>query len=133
MDALLSGKRALPGSVMADRFALLADNPNERRDRVSAYLDFYGARSSVAHGGQSRRIADEDFMKAYFEAVRWCAWRTIDLGEQFNPSSEKDIDAIYDDLRWSVKSWNKGTTTMPSPGGQVSETARPCGSALFEQ
>jgi hypothetical protein len=35
MDALLNGRRALPGNAMADRFALLAENTNERRQRAN--------------------------------------------------------------------------------------------------
>ena len=41
MDALLGGQRALSGSVMADRFALLSDNPAQRRGLVVKYLDLY--------------------------------------------------------------------------------------------
>jgi len=54
MDALLSGQRAMPGSALADRFAMLADDPLQRRNLVAEYLASYQVRSSVAHGGRSR-------------------------------------------------------------------------------
>jgi hypothetical protein len=33
MDAMLTGPRAMPGSAVADRFALLAEDSNDRRER----------------------------------------------------------------------------------------------------
>jgi len=108
MDALLGGQRVLPGSAMADRFALLATDPHERRERARNYLDLYAVRSSVAHGGRSRRLDQGDFLERYQTAVRWAAWRTIALRDAFAPPTEKDIDELFDELRWGSRVWNEG-------------------------
>jgi Apea-like HEPN len=105
MDALLTGKRALSGSAMADRFALLTENPQQRRRLAHSYLDFYGARSSVAHGGRSKKIDDNDFMEQYRKSIHWAAWRSLALRETFAPSTEENVDELFDDLRWGAKSW----------------------------
>lgn len=105
MDALLSGQGALPGSAMADRFAMLAENPMERKDRVKHYLELYRARSSVAHGGKSRKISQDSFVESYFIAVNWCATRTIALREKFHPDSDSAVDSLYNDLRWGAANW----------------------------
>ena len=105
MDAMLSGQRALPGNAMADRFALLSDNPDERRERVKAYLDFYSVRSSIAHGGRSSRLDQSNFIDNYRASVRWAAWRLLDLRDAFEPTSETAIDSLFDDLRWGIQNW----------------------------
>lgn len=108
-DALLTGQRALPGSAMADRYALLAREPERRRDLVSDYLMFYGVRSSVAHGGKSSKLDDGDFLARYSAAVQWAAWRLIDVRDTFSPASEKDLDSVFDDLRWGVRIWSRAS------------------------
>lgn len=105
MDALLSGQRALPGNAMADRFALLSDNPEGRRDRVKAYLEFYGVRSSIAHGGRSSRLDRSTFLNDYQASAHWAAWQLLALRDKFAPSSEADVDSLFDDLRWGVQNW----------------------------
>jgi hypothetical protein len=107
MDALLTGKRALSGGAMADRFALLAENPEQRRSLAHSYLNFYGARSSVAHGGRSKKIDDNNFMEQYRSSVHWAAWRSLALRETFSPSTEDDVDELFDDLRWGAKKWQQ--------------------------
>jgi len=105
MDALLTGQRALPGSAMADRYALLAREPERRRGLVSDYLAFYGVRSSVAHGGRSSKLDDGDFLARYSDSVQWVAWRLIDVRDTFSPACDKDIDSVFDELRWGVRIW----------------------------
>ena len=105
MDALLGGRRALPGSAMADRFALLTDDPKARRKLVASFLKFYSVRSSVAHGGRSSKLDTPGFLTSYKNSVQWAAWRSLALRDKFTVSSEKDIDTLYDDLRWGVRSW----------------------------
>lgn len=105
MDSLLSGQRALPGSAMADRFALLSDDSGERRELGKAYLEFYGVRSSIAHGGRSSRLDRSAFINDYQASVHWAAWRFLALRDTFTPSSEKDVDSLFDDLRWGVQNW----------------------------
>jgi len=108
MDALLSGQRAMPGSAMADRFALLAEDPRQRRKLVRSYLDFYSMRSSVAHGGRSSKLDRDDFVERYRDAVHWAAWRSLALRDKFTPTTEKDVDSLFDDLRWGARSWSSG-------------------------
>lgn len=105
MDALLSGQRALPGSAMADRFAMLANDPMTRRELVTNYLNAYGVRSSVAHGGRSSKLESPDFIDRYLKSVHWAAWRSLALRDKFAVSSENEVDDIYNDLRWGVRSW----------------------------
>lgn len=106
MDALLTGKGSLPGSVMADRVAALSDEPAKRPGLVKEYLDLYHVRSSVAHGGQSSKLSKEGFMKDFADFVRWIAWRFLAIQNNFSPSSDAAVDALFNDLRWGVKSWS---------------------------
>jgi len=105
MDALLTGQSRLPGSAMADHLALLAPNPMGRPKLVADYLDFYKVRSSVAHAGRSAKLNDPDFIRKFYTSVHWVAWRSLALRERFNIVSEKEIDALFNDLRWGVRSW----------------------------
>jgi len=105
MDAMLTGQRALPGTAMADRFALLTDDPRQRRELVSTYLDFYKVRSSVAHGGRSSRLDQGSFLDEYRASVRWAAWRLLALRDTFTPSSENEVDNLFDELRWGMRAW----------------------------
>jgi len=107
MDALLSGQRALPGSAMADRFALLDANPHQRRERVKSYLEFFRVRSSVAHGGRSSRLDQGDFVRQYQDAVRWAARRALALRDEFEPSSETQVDELFDALRLGSRMWSE--------------------------
>jgi hypothetical protein len=105
MDAMLSGQRALPGNAMADRFALLSDNPGERPGLVRAYLEFHGVRSSIAHGGRSSKLDRDNFINEYQASVHWAAWRLLALRDTFAPNSENEIDSLFDDLPWDVRNW----------------------------
>jgi hypothetical protein len=105
MDSLLTGKNSLPGSAMADRVAVLSDDPIKRPKLVKDYFDFYQVRSSVAHGGQSSRLSSENFMTRFESFVHWIAWRSIALRDKFATSSEAEVDTLYNELRWGVRSW----------------------------
>jgi hypothetical protein len=105
MDALLSSKRALPGSALADRYAFLSDAPSARRSRRKEFNDFYSVRSAIAHGGVSSKIEQDEFRDRYRHAVHEAAWRIIALRDQFKPQSNKDVDGLFDDLRLGVRSW----------------------------
>lgn len=114
MDAMLSGQRALPGNAMADRFALLSDNANERPGLVKAYLEFYSVRSSIAHGGRSGKLDSSNFIDDYQASVHWAAWRLLALGSTFAPDSENQIDSLFNNLRWGVQNWPRERLD-PSP------------------
>lgn len=105
LDALLSGQQSLSGSVMADRFAFLSEHPDQRRERVKTYLELYGVRSSVAHGGQSSKLSNNAFLGDYQAAVHWAAWRLLALRESFAPKSPKEVDELFNDLRWGAVRW----------------------------
>jgi hypothetical protein len=83
---------------------LLAGTPSGV-GRVKDYLEYYGVRSSVAHGGRSSRLHEDDFLKRFFAAVRWCALRLIALCDEFSPTSDQDIDDLFNDLRSGVQVW----------------------------
>lgn len=100
LDSLLSGKDALPGSALADRFAMLTPAPQERSERVATYLRLHRVRSSVAHGGGSTAL-DDDFLATFSKEVQWAADRLLALREQFSPESEGDIKTCFDELRWA--------------------------------
>lgn len=110
LDALLTGKRSMSGGAMADRFALLTPNTEERPLRAKQYLDLYGVRSSVAHGGRSSKLDDPPFLAAYQDAVKWAAWRCIALRDQFAPGGPNEVDAVFDRLKWGLDTW------VPTPG-----------------
>ncbi|PZA21747.1 hypothetical protein DMO24_08620 [Modestobacter versicolor] len=136
MDALLSGRSAVPGGAMADRFALLERDPVKRLDRRAQYLDLYGVRSSVAHGGRSSRLSDQTFTQSYQQAVHWAARRMLELGSAFAPDTPNAVDTVFDQLRLGAAIW----PSEQSPLGQVdpvlapkadeSITLGPCGSEL---
>jgi hypothetical protein len=105
MDSMLTGKNSLPGSAMADRVAALSDNPTERPRLVEEYLELYQVRSSVAHGGRSSKLNDSEFMGRFRSMVGWIAWRPLALRDKFQISSEKEVDILYNELRWAVRSW----------------------------
>jgi hypothetical protein len=104
LDALLTGKAALSGSAMADRFAMLAALPEERPERVRTYLQLYKVRSSVAHGGAASNL-DQALVNTYYREVKWAAARLLALRDVFHPTSEDAVKACFDDLRWGVRRW----------------------------
>lgn len=104
LDALLGGTRALPGSAMGDRVALLARDASQRRTTRKAYKDFYGIRSSVAHGGQSNKLTG-DALRDAFSLSHATAWRLLDFEDAFRPTSDDHVDEIFDDLRLGIAAW----------------------------
>jgi hypothetical protein len=105
LDALLGSKSGLPGRAMAERFALLDPVPERRQDRAKRYLEIYGVRSSVAHGGQSRQLDDYKYIRAVENDVSWTARRLLALHSSFNPASQSEFDAVFEGLRWGTEKW----------------------------
>lgn len=105
LDALLSGKAALPGSAMADRYALLHPDVSVRKERRRVYQRAFSVRSAVAHGGTSSTLEDGDFIGEYLMTVHDAARRTLALRDTFAPTSGKELDDLYDDLRLGVTTW----------------------------
>lgn len=105
LDALLSGKAALPGGAMADRYALLHPDVSVRKERRRVYQRAYSVRSAVAHGGTSSTLEEGDFIGEYLKTVHDAARRTLALRDTFAPRSGKELDDLYDDLRLGVTAW----------------------------
>ncbi|WP_157805154.1 HEPN domain-containing protein [Mumia flava] len=104
LDAMLGGVQPLPGSAMADRVALLHPVPSERRAVRKRYLDFYGIRSSVAHGGRSSKL-DHDALTDAFALAHDIAWRVLAFDRAFTPSNDRSVDESFEDLRLGVNHW----------------------------
>ncbi|GAA1707743.1 hypothetical protein GCM10009765_66550 [Fodinicola feengrottensis] len=105
MDALVSGKKAMPGGALADRYAFLSGAPAERLGRRKEFNEFYSIRSAIAHGGKSSKIEQDELIDRYRQAVRETAWRIIALRDQFQPQSSDEVDGLFDDLRLGVRTW----------------------------
>lgn len=118
IDAMLSGSEAMPGGAMADRFAVLHRDPGARIAARKRYLDAYRIRSSVAHGGYSSKLDDPSVLNDYFQLARDAAWRLLDLLDTFDPTSEKALNEIFDELRLGVRAWptNPAQDLPASPG-----------------
>lgn len=104
LDAMLGGVHALPGSAMADRVALLHPVASERRPLRKRYLNFYGIRSSVAHGGRSSKLTHDALADA-FALAHDVAWRMLAFDRAFKPSNDTSIDEIFEDLRLGISAW----------------------------
>jgi hypothetical protein len=113
LDALLSGRQALPGRTMAHRFAMLEADVTVRRARIEEHQKLYSARSSVAHGAVSSSLSDPEAITSMFDTVRWTAHRILALRARFEPTSEKEVDRLFDDLRLGIKRWTSETWANP--------------------
>lgn len=107
LDAMLSGKDVLPGSALADRFAMLEPVPAERAERVKTHLGLYRVRSAVAHGGASSSL-NAGLIDRFVSEVQWVAQRLLALRAQFAPEDESDIRTCFDELRWGIRGWRSG-------------------------
>jgi hypothetical protein len=104
LDVLVGSRNGLPGRELRQRFAFLESDPTLRAARAARFDEVYAVRSSVAHGGSSRRLTFE-FIKAMAADITWAAQRLLKLEEDFSPSSDSAIDAIYEGLRWDTVRW----------------------------
>lgn len=105
LDALIGSKQPIPGSAMGDRIALLTREPLERRAARQAYMHFYRIRSSVAHGGRSRKVNDDEALKVAFGLANTVARRLLDFEDAFNPRSDDEVDETFQDLHLGIKTW----------------------------
>lgn len=105
LDSLIGSKSGLPGRAMAERFALLEPVASNRRNRADRYNEIFGVRSSVAHGSRSSKLDDPDFVREMAADVKWAAGRVIDLEQRFGPSTERDFETLFEELRWGVRTW----------------------------
>ncbi|MEU2857651.1 hypothetical protein ABZ672_04365 [Streptomyces mirabilis] len=113
LDALLGSKSALPGRAMKERYALLEPDPRARAERAKEHEEFYSVRSTVAHGGEVRKLSEGNFLRDMQDSVTWAAWRLLDIHAKFSVSSEKEFESLFDEIRWGTRGW-------PSAGGKDS-------------
>jgi hypothetical protein len=105
LDALLGSKSALPGRAMKERYALLERDPQARAERAKEHEEIYGIRSVVAHGGEARKLSEGDFLRGMQDSITWAAWRLLDAHSLFSISSEKELESLFEDLRWGTREW----------------------------
>ena len=108
LDALLGSKSGLPGRAMRERYALLEADAAIRPRRAREYWEFYSVRSSIAHGGESSRLGDSGYLRSMQELVSWTAWRLLAAQARFAISSENELEALFEDLRWGIRHWPDG-------------------------
>jgi len=116
LDALLGSKSALPGRAMKERYALLEGDPQKRSERAKEHEEMYAVRSVVAHGGEVRKLAEGGFLRDMQNSITWAAWRLLEVHSTFTISSDRELESLFDDLRWGTREW-------PSPGlagGEIS-------------
>jgi hypothetical protein len=109
LDSLVGSRSGLPSRFMAQRFALLEDEPSKRRERVKRYNEVFAVRSAVAHGGESSK-ATGAFVRGVAEDVRWAARRLVSLHRTFNTPTETDVDATFEALALGEPTWSLPST-----------------------
>ncbi|WP_410563801.1 hypothetical protein [Amycolatopsis sp. cmx-4-61] len=105
LDSLIGSKSGLPGRVMAERYGMLESDVMLRSERARRYSDLYEVRSSVAHGRRDRRLDERGFLPSMASDVRWVAARMMRMKKEFEPDSEKEIEKVFEDLKWGVLNW----------------------------
>jgi hypothetical protein len=105
LDAIVGSRNALPGRLMAQRFAHLEADRGKRRERLRRYAEIFAVRSAVAHGGDPSRAADGTFMRGVAADVRWAAKRLYSLHVMFSGATEADIDDAFDRLALGELTW----------------------------
>ncbi|MFE2628938.1 hypothetical protein ACFXDP_13515 [Streptomyces sp. NPDC059374] len=105
LDALLGSKSALPGRAMRERYALLERDPQARAERAKEHEEIYATRSIVAHGGEVRKVSEGNFLRDMQDSITWASWRLLDAHSTFSISSEKELESLFDDLRWGTRGW----------------------------
>ncbi|WP_157968566.1 hypothetical protein [Streptomyces geranii] len=105
LDALLGSKSALPGRAMKERYALLEPEARTRSTRAREHEEFYSVRSTVAHGGEVRKLSEGNFLRDMQDSVTWAAWRLLDIHTTFSVSSDKEFESLFDEIRWGTREW----------------------------
>lgn len=101
-DAMLSEKGPAPGRALADRYALLDNNPEGRRRRFREFQsEFYPARSAVAHGSRKSSV-DGKFVRRMAREVRWAISKVLEQAESRILTTDDDYEKMYEDLKWGA-------------------------------
>jgi hypothetical protein len=106
LEAVVGSKSALPGRIMAQRYALLEADIHRRREKVARYNDVYSVRSAVAHGRESSKIDESEFVRCVADDVRWAARRLYALGDLFGVKSDEELDRTFEALALGERTWS---------------------------
>jgi hypothetical protein len=105
LDALVGARAGLPGRAMKERYAFLEADRDARPARAREYEEIYSVRSAVAHGGESQKIHEGDFVREMQGAVTWAAWRLLEAEETFCLSDNKGLESLFEEMRWGTRDW----------------------------
>lgn len=106
LDALIGSQSGLPGRAMRERFALLELDPARRGERARRYSEVFGVRSAIAHGSTSSALEDSGFVRGVSRDVVWTAHRMLAFDEVFTPASDKEVEEVFENLRWGTARWD---------------------------
>jgi hypothetical protein len=102
LEAMFQEEGGSPGRVLAERFALLDPERSQRPLRYRRFLEYYSARSSVAHGAKSSRSQDFMFVRQMAADMRAAISRVVELSSQAAITSEKDYSQMFERLKWGL-------------------------------
>jgi hypothetical protein len=105
LDALIGSRSGLPGRAMKERFAFLEPDPEQRSERARRYSEVFGVRSAIAHGSTSSALDESGFVRGISQDVVWTARRMLALDKLFAPTSDKQLDEVFEGLRWGTAQW----------------------------
>jgi hypothetical protein len=105
LDALIGSRAGLPGRAMRERLALLDPDPTARATRARRHSEIFAARSAVAHGGSSERLADATSVREIAADVVWTAHRLLAFEALACPQSEQEVNDSFEQLRWGTLGW----------------------------
>jgi hypothetical protein len=105
LDALIGSRAGLPGRVMKERFAFLEPDPVQRSERARRYSEIFGVRSAIAHGSTSSALEDSEFVRSVSRDVVWTARRMLAMDELFAPTSDKQLEEVFEGFRWGTSQW----------------------------
>lgn len=106
LDAMLTGKDALPGAVSKSRFAFLERDVTKRTARFERYEAVYQVRSAIAHGGDaSRRLSEIGGARSLLADARWVAEALLDLRQLHRPENDAAFRELWAALQWGTVSW----------------------------
>lgn len=102
-DVMLREKGNSPGRVHAERYAFLAEQPDERRRRYKQfYGEYYTARSAIVHGGRTSST-DGAMVRQMASDARQLFARLASEIRTRNIRTEKELDAMFEELKWGPR------------------------------
>ncbi len=112
LDAMLTGKDALPGAVSKSRFAFLERDVRERNVRFERYESVYQVRSAITHGGDaSRRLAEIGGARSMLADARWVAEGLLDLRQMSKPMNDAAFRELWAAMQWGALPWITGSSS----------------------